>query len=303
MKFHRAIYLFLFCPLFLSAQLRDSTFLQPSIQLNKTRLNTVAIGGGALAAGSLVGLYFAWYADYPQSSFHTVNDFGNWYGIDKVGHMTTTYAVGQASFDALRWSGLPENKAIWYGGLTGWSYLAVVEVMDGFSEEWGFSWGDFGFNTLGAGLFIAQQKVWQEQRLTLKFSFHHTEYAQYRPDLLGDGWQEQWLKDYNGQTYWLSASPRSFAGDKMRWWPAWLNIAGGYGIDGFVSADGSNLAYPDIIAQRQYYLSLDLDLRKLKIKNDFLRTVLHTISFIKIPSPTLEFNQHHGGTKFYWLYF
>jgi hypothetical protein len=33
------------------------------------------------------------------------------------------------------------------------------------------------------------------------------------------------------------------------------------------------------------------------------RTVLHTISFIKIPAPTVEFNQHHGGTKFYWLYF
>ena len=61
--------------------------------------------------------------------------------------------------------------------------------------------------------------------------------------------------------------------------------------------------YEDIISQRQYYLSFDLDLRRIKVKNDFLRTVLHTISFIKFPAPALEFNQKNGGTKLYWLYF
>jgi len=302
MKKCLAIILFVL-PFFGSAQWRDTTFWQPSQQLNKTRINTVAIGGGALAAGSLTGLYFAWYADYPQSKFHFVNDNQNWAMMDKVGHATTTYAVGQASYDVLKWSGLSENKADWYGGLTGFTYLAIIEVMDGFSEEWGFSPTDFAFNTLGAGLFITQQKLWKEQRLMLKWSYHATEYPNYRPDLLGSSWAESWLKDYNGQTYWLSLNLRSFTGDRMAWWPQWLNIAGGYGIDGFVSADGSNKGYEDIISQRQYYLSFDLDLRRIKVKNDFLRTVLHTISFIKFPAPALEFNQKNGGTKLYWLYF
>ena len=298
----RLKFLLLIClvPLLVGAQWRDTTFWQPSTQFNKTRFNAYAYGGGALAVGSLAGLYFAWYADFPQSGFHFTNDNQNWGGMDKVGHATTTFTVGQASYDVLKWSGISENKATWYGGLTGFGYLTVIEVMDGFSDGWGFSWGDMAFNTAGAALFIGQQLGWKEQRFQLKWSYHPTDYPQYRPDLLGSSWQEQWLKDYNGQTYWLSASPGTFG---VEWWPRWLCLSGGYSIDGYVSANGSNTEHPDIISQKQYYFSFDIDLRQIPVKNDFWRTVLHTISFIKIPAPAVEFNQHVGGTKFYWLYF
>lgn len=285
------------------AQLRDTTLWQPAKSLNKTRVNTVAVGGVGASAVALTGLYFAWYADYPQSDFHFYNDNANWGYMDKLGHATTTYSVGQIGYDLLKWSGVQENKAVWYGGLSGFTFMAAIEVMDGFSEEWGFSWGDFGFNTLGAGLFIAQQKLWQEQRFMLKFSAHGSKYAQYNPDLLGSVWYETWLKDYNGQTYWLSINPRSFSKNESGWWPRWLNVAAGYGIDGYVSADGSNTQFPQFTAQSQYYFSFDIDLRKMQVKNDFLRTVLHTVSFIKIPAPTLGINQKTGGTTFYWLYF
>ena len=41
---------------------------------------------------------------------------------------------------------------------------------------------------------------------------------------------ERMLKDYNGQTYWLSANLKSFfQGSNI---PAWLNVAVGYGADG-----------------------------------------------------------------------
>jgi uncharacterized protein YfiM (DUF2279 family) len=286
------------------AQLKAPTLWQPADSLNKTRLYTYAYGGGALAVGSLIGLYSIWYADYEQSGFHFTNDNQNWGGMDKIGHAMTTYAVGQLSYDMLKWSGVSEKKSVWYGGLTGWTYLAIVEVMDGFSAEWGFSWGDMAFNTAGAALFIGQQIGWKDQKFLLKYSYSPTDYPQYRKDLLGDGWQEEWLKDYNGQTYWLSASPRAFTGDALHWWPRWLCLSGGYGIDGFVSADGGPLPGAEqITSQRQYYLSFDIDLRQIPMKSGFWKTLLHTISFIKIPAPTLEFNEHAGGTRFYWLYF
>jgi hypothetical protein len=44
------------------------------------------------------------------------------------------------------------------------------------------------------------------KRITPKFSFHTTQYAQYRPNVLGSSLAEQILKDYNGQTYWLSVN-------------------------------------------------------------------------------------------------
>jgi hypothetical protein len=55
-------------------------------------------------------------------------------------------------------------------------------------------------NASGTALFV----LWKEQRITPKFSFHTTQYAQYRPNVLGSSLAEQMLKDYNGQTYWLS---------------------------------------------------------------------------------------------------
>lgn len=296
-------------PILVSAQYRDTTFWMPAQSWNKTRAYTVGIGGGAAATISLAALYQTWYADYPQSDFHFYNDNANWGFMDKLGHATTTYTVGQRGYDVLKWSGVSENKAIWYGGLSGWTYMAVVEVMDGFSANWGFSWGDVAFNTAGAALFITQQRVWHDQFFMLKWSYSSTQYPGIRQaiegdDLLGSGWQSEWLKDYNGQTYWLSVNPWSFAKREDNWWPRWLNIAGGYSIDGYVTATGEPLpGEEDRISQKQYYLSLDVDLRKIKMKSGFWKTLLHTISFIKIPAPAIGFNQHVGGTKFYWLYF
>jgi hypothetical protein len=40
--------------------------------------------------------------------------------------------------------------------------------------------------------------------------------------------------------------------------------------------------------KRQFLLSLDVDLSKVKTKSKILNTVLHSFGFIKFPMPTLE---------------
>jgi hypothetical protein len=46
------------------------------------------------------------------------------------------------------------------------------------------------------------------------------------------------LKDYNGQTYWLSVNLHSFyKGSKI---PKWLNLAIGYGANGMLTGNGEN---------------------------------------------------------------
>jgi hypothetical protein len=50
------------------------------------------------------------------------------------------------------------------------------------------------------------------------------------------------------------------------------------------------LSEKDFPRYRQVYLSLDIDLSKIKTKSKAVNTLLRTINFIKIPSPTLEFN-------------
>lgn len=276
---------------------------QTSQETYRKRLVGVSVTAGALYAASLTGLYYLWYADYPKSSFHFFNDCDEWMKMDKAGHVTSAYWVGRIGYESLRWSGVGNKKAIWYGGTWGLIYLASVEIFDGFSAEWGFSGGDMAANVLGTGLFIGQQMLWNDQRFTLKFSFHPTEYADYRPDLLGENFIQQMLKDYNGQTYWLSANIASFLKKESRF-PRWLNVALGYGAEGMLGATSNPAEYngqplPPHERYSQYYLTLDFDPTKIKTNNETIRLLLNLAGFIKFPFPALEFNRV-DGVKGHW---
>jgi len=276
-------------------------------QINyKSRLIGVSVTAGTLYACSMIGLYQLWYADYPGSSFHFIDDSGEWLSMDKIGHITTSYWIGRIGYESLRWSGVSEKKATWYGGTWGFVFLATVEIFDGFSEEWGASGYDLAANTIGTGLFIGQQLLCHDQPLTLKFSFHQTEYADYRPDLLGENFTQQLLKDYNGQTYWLSASIASFL-PKTSKFPKWLDLSFGYGAEGMLGAKSNPPEYngeplPDYERYSQYYLSFDIDLTKIRTNNETVKLLLNMIGFIKIPFPAVEFNRL-DKVKWHWLYY
>ena len=261
----------------------------------------------ALYAASMTGLYFAWYADYPQSKFHFYNDNGEWLQMDKMGHGTTSYLVGSFGYELLRDAGLDETRSIWYGGTLGLAFLTTVEVFDGLSDGWGFSWGDMAANTLGCGLFIGQQFLWHEQRITLKYSFHTTEFADYRPDLLGSNILQQTIKDYNGQTLWASFNVKSLFLKKESKFPAWLNFAFGYGATGMTGGFDNVLVYndtpiPPYERQRQYYFSLDVDFTKIPTNNKVLKYTFKVLNIFKVPFPTLEYNSG-GDWVWHWIYF
>ncbi len=273
---------------------------------SEKRLCWVVGGGAAVYALSMTGLYGLWYADYPSSSFHRFNDNKEWLQMDKLGHFTTAYYTGKAGYEALQWAGIAENKAIWYGGSTGLLFLTTVEIFDGFSSEWGASPGDMLANISGTALFIGQQKLWGEQRILYKFSVHRSKYAKLRPDLLGSNWQESLLKDYNGQTYWLSFNIHSFLREKSSF-PRWLNLAVGYGADGMTGGFSNATDYqgyptPASIRYRQFYISPDIDITRLKTKKAWFKLLLQAAGFIKWPLPTIEYNTKVGW-KGHWAYF
>lgn len=292
------------------------TFFSPSPDFNKKRFASVislqAVGYG----GSLALLSTAWYKDYPQSSFHFFDDSPEWLQMDKGGHLITSWYLGRIGIDMMEWSGVKGKKAIWYGTAGSFLYLTGIEMLDGFSDGWGFSSSDFSANTLGT-VFIIGQKFLQSKDvsspltkgvrgLSLKFSFHQTNFPPYRPSLLGKNISEQIIKDYNGQSYWLSFNLSSFMKEESKF-PKWLNLAFGYGgermisgrDDEFVTLDNGSTIWME--RHRQYYFSLDIDLTRIKTKSHFLKTVFETISFIKIPAPALELNKY--GMKFHPLYY
>ncbi len=284
------------------SQSKINNFLKPSDTLNTSRRNTVVISEASVAALTLIGLNQLWYADYPKSKFHTLNDNSEWLQMDKLGHVYSSYQLGRIGADMLAWSGVRKKDQLIYGSTIGFAFLTVVEVFDGFSEEWGFSWGDMAANAMGTGFYVGQELLWDEQRITLKYSFHQTEYAQLNPEKLGDGLSQEFLKDYNGQTYWLSLNLHSFFKDSKI--PKWLNVAFGYGADGMISGnnetDNEAIVYQE--PYRQYYFSLDVDLTRIKTESHVLKTVFNIFNVIKIPFPTMEFNDKNG-IKLHAIYF
>ena len=278
----------------------------PSSLFSRKRFAIVASTEAVLYAGSMIGLNELWYKDYPRSSFHFFDDNDEWLQMDKVGHVTTSYYIGRIGIDLLKWTGADRKKAIWYGGMLGSLYQSTVEILDGYSTEWGFSIGDFAANTAGSLLVIGQELAWDEQRIVLKYSFQQSDFAAYRPNILGKSIYENLLKDYNGQTYWLSINLASFMKKETNF-PSWLNVAVGYGATGmtggsfnppYIDENGNQLYFD---RYRQYYISLDADLSRIRTNSKFLKAFFKTIGFIKIPAPALEFNKN--GVSANWMGF
>ena len=169
------------------------------------------------------------------------------------------------------------SKAHMYGALMGILYQTPIEILDGFANDYGASWGDLVANTVGSCLWAGQYLLWKEERIHFKYSFHRTGYANVRPSLLGENLSQQWLKDYNGQTYWLSVDIYSFLKNSKVKFPKWLNIAGGYGASGMVSANESSNNELGYSSYRQYYISLDVDLSHIKTKSKFLNSIIFKI--------------------------
>lgn len=281
-------------------------FFTPSSNVSNGRLIPLLAGEGGFYAASMIGLNELWYKDYPRSSFHLFNDDKEWQQMDKLGHMLTAYTISRLTAAMYQWSGIKQLPASVYGTSLGMAFQTNIEIFDGFSSAWGFSLGDMMANTAGASLFLSQETGWGQQRIGLKISFHPTEYAQYRPEELGYSTLQQNIKDYNGQTYWVSVAIASFLpkGYKI---PGWACVDFGYGAEGMVGAitnpvvcdtNGNEVSFE---RYRKFFCSLDVDLTKIPTNSGALKAFFGAVSFIKIPMPTLEYSRRKF--RFHILYF
>lgn len=306
----------LFCAINNSQAQEKLSFLEIPDTLHKGRFwSSVGIGTGVYA-GVSIGLWETWYKGYEISPFHLFNDWGEWNQLDKVGHAFSAYNETVWAFKGARWTGMKRRNAMWTAVGIGTGIQATIEVMDGFSKKWGFSLGDIAFNTVGVAAFATQEMLWREQRITFKASTSLVPYPtepiwsvngdqssslrQRGHALYGSNFVEVYLKDYNKLTLWASANIHSFMPNRLPdRFPKWLNIAVGYGAEnlygGFANAwtEGDarfvldDETYP---RYRQFYLSFDIDMTRIKTKSRFLKTLFAVVNFVKIPAPALEVN-------------
>ncbi len=280
------IIVFLFFCFILNAQI-DS--------LNKKKFNRFFVSSSVLYAGTMTGLYFSWYQQHNTSNFHFFNDSKEWLQMDKAGHIYTAFHIQKYSYLKLSNSGLTNSKALWLSAGISSMYMTTIEVFDGFSDGWGASVTDILANTGGVTLFSLQNILWREQKITLKFSYHNSSFAHYRPNLLGNTWYEKPLKDYNGQTYWLNANIAAIL--KVDFVPKWIDLSLGYGASGMLgghnnpSMNDMGVVLPEFNRIRQYYISIDINPDKMKVNNKFLRYSIQVFKYIKLPFPAIQIQE------------
>ncbi|MCA6075200.1 DUF2279 domain-containing protein [Fulvivirga sedimenti] len=261
------------------------------------RLTYLSVGTAVAYTGSILWLSNQWYSDFEKQPFHFFNDSKQWKQVDKVGHLYGAFQWQSTSFQALKWAGLEDNKAILWSAVSSFTFMATIEVLDGFSAEYGASATDLVANTLGIGLYTGQRLLWKDIRIHPKFSFRRTGYAELRPEVLGSGLAEEILKDYNGQSYWLSFDLSEFINKPF---PKWLNLAIGYGAEDMIYANDDQNREAGLDPYRQWYVGIDFDLTHIRSRSKFVNTALFFVNMIRIPAPSVEFSRK--DVRFHWLY-
>jgi hypothetical protein len=267
--------------------------LQETDNQNNKKLPWVLAGIAVAYAIIVLILGIAWYADQMVQPFHFFNDLPEWKQLDKFAHALWAFHVCAISSRLLRWGGLDQHLT--FGVITGFLIVSSIEILDGFSVGYGASVFDLIANTLGALLFFIQTKFWRRISIFPKFSFHFTSFAVLRPSLLGDGFFQEILKDYNGQTFWYSWTPTE------KWWPSFLSIAVGVGAEGMIFGRDAENETHNFSPYRKFFLSVDLNPHYFSSVKKWLRVITYPLTIFKCPAPAIEFSA--AGLRFHWIYF
>ena len=159
------------------------------------------IFGGALVVG-----IFDW--DWGSSSFKTNSEgfFGEDThngGMDKLGHAWSAALLSDAFAEAIRDNAADPWNAEYTGFLLSMGVMATIEVFDGFSTGYGFSWQDMVANSAGAAFGLLKTSI---PGFREKFDFR----MEYIPSGNVDGFRPH--SDYSGQKYLLALKLSGFEG-------------------------------------------------------------------------------------------
>jgi hypothetical protein len=233
------------------------------------------VGGITLVTGIGVHIYQqnAWWKNQ-RRKFHFTDDSYYALGIDKVGHFYAGNMLAHLFSSGLEAANFQSEEAAVYGGIASLAFETYVEIEDGFGPDWGFSPGDFTADVLGAGFSVGQYYFPFLKNFQVKFSYYPSK--KFREGLhKGNS-----IDDYEGQKYWLSMRVKNLLPDQVsRFWPSFLNIAGGMGVRDLDGSGGG---------QREFYISLDLDTEQIPLYGGVWQFVKNSFNYIHFPMPGLR---------------
>jgi uncharacterized protein YfiM (DUF2279 family) len=248
------------------------------------------ISGSILLGQSFISSQ-QFFTKYPSSKFHFKGDLNVWKGMDKCFHMYASYQINSFFYELNKLSGMNNKKASNLAFIES-SILGISkELYDGLIDIAGWSWYDVSMNVSGNLFFTFQQRIWNEQRIKLKYSYANSELQHYNPGVLGSSYKNYWLRDYNGQTYWMSSSLGKWNLTSNKWLKP-ISLTFGYGAQNMLNENNNLLISSDNLTRyRQYYLGLDIDWSEIETNKKYLKVLFYVLDHFRLPLPTLEFSQ------------
>jgi len=218
------------------AALPVSLAAQEKLALRSQEHRTWVLNLGILAGVTAYG-FSTW--SWGESGFKTSSE--GWFGrgtehggADKLGHAYTGAVVAAATGSLYRHWGYESQRAAELSALSSLLLTGAVEIGDGFSQDYGFSWEDQVSNVAGIGLeYLRQRYPALGERVQFRWEYLPSPAVRHRrhTDL---------TTDYSGSRYLLAFPLRAWAGEDSAL--RWLELQVGYGTRGFGKED---LAYFD----------------------------------------------------------
>lgn len=228
-----------------------------------------------------LGSFYAfnnWWWKNQQRPFHFNNDkfFNNYtLGMDKLGHAFTSYMYFHGISEVMRWAEFSDKSRFITSTTLPLIWAVAIEIGDAHSD-YGYSWHDLAANFTGLGLAVLQEKVPYARNFKFKMSYYPT---QYFIDNNFSGWNIE--TDYRGHFYWLAFDVHNMLPKvKQRYWPKFLNLAVGYGID-----RNANRFNPP--TKRDFGIALDWNLSCFKTTKKTATLFKNLADNLHFPAPGL----------------
>ena len=259
-----------------------------SLKVNKKRVFIV----GSSLAGALGGSYLyvqnSWWSE-KQEPFHFDDGADLTYAlnVDKVGHFMGGLEAADVFSSSMKWAGMQEEQALWYGAAFGSGLQLAIEMKDAYAPYWGFSKWDLALGSAGSLFPVAQYYNDDLKAINFKFSYYKQSDIYWELDRQRGKEPNKyaWQDDYPNQTYWLSVDVNHFT--ETCCWPDWLNLAIGFGLDDTQYLNESNTKMG---GNNEWYIALDYDIPKMlkKWNSPTGKKVKHWLNYIHLPAPTIR---------------
>ena len=259
-----------------------------SLKVNKKRIFIV----GSSLAGALGGSYLyvqnSWWSE-KQEPFHFDDGADLTYAlnVDKVGHFMGGLEAADVFSSSMKWAGMQEEQALWYGAAFGSGLQLAIEMKDAYAPYWGFSKWDLALGSAGSLFPVAQYYNDDLKAINFKFSYYKQSDIYWELDRQREKEPNKyaWQDDYPNQTYWLSVDVNHFT--ETCCWPDWLNLAIGFGLDDTQYLNENNTKMG---GNNEWYIALDYDIPKMlkKWNSPTGKKVKHWLNYIHLPAPTIR---------------